>query len=210
MPRSGQSKIQPLQSNAFSLCYLCVFWGNYSGIRKVSTRRGHLFYVGMTYRTPHSISQFAPFIKISQHNLGRSRGGFTTKIHGLCDALGNPLGFILTGGQAADCTQAIALLENKAYEALLADKGYDSNVIVEHVEANGASAVIPPKKNRINHREYDKDVYKERHKIECLFGFLKHYRRLFSQFENLDLRFYRKNVANRTDFSFNFFKNYLQ
>ena len=121
--------------------------------------------------------------------LGRSRGGFSTKIHGLCDALGNPLDFILTGGQAADCTQAIALLENKNYEALLADKGYDSNVIVEHVEANGASAVIPPKKNRINHREYDKDMYKKRHKIECLFGFLKHYRRLFSRFEKLASRF---------------------
>lgn len=107
----------------------------------------------------------------------------------MCDALGNPLDFILTGGQAADCNQAIPLLENKDYKALLADKGYDSNVIVDHLESVGAAAIIPPKKNRINHREYDKDIYKERHKIECLFGFLKHYRRLFSRFEKLVSRF---------------------
>ncbi len=67
--RSWQSKIQPLQSNEFSLCYLCVFWGNYSDIRKVSTRRGHLFYAGIAYRSPSSGSQLAPFMEISQHNL---------------------------------------------------------------------------------------------------------------------------------------------
>jgi len=107
----------------------------------------------------------------------------------LCDALGNPLDFVLTGGQVADCTQAIPLLRNKIYDALLADKGYDSNAIIGHVEASGAFSVIPPKKNRVVHRDYDKNVYKERHKIECLFGFLKHYRRLFSRFEKLASRF---------------------
>lgn len=58
--------------------------------------------------------------------LGRSRGGFSTKVHGVCDALGNPLDFTLTPGQASDCKQAVSLLENKAYKALLADKGYDT------------------------------------------------------------------------------------
>lgn len=89
----------------------------------------------------------------------------------------------------ADCTQAIALLKNKTYQSLLADKGYDSNAIIECVMSDGAVAVIPPKKSRIIQREYDKELYKERHKIECLFGFLKHYRRLFSRFEKLASRF---------------------
>jgi transposase len=121
--------------------------------------------------------------------LGRSRGGFTTKIHGICDALGNPLDFIITAGQTADCTQAMPLLEGKTYEALLADKGYDSNEIVGYAQLSGARAVIPPRKNRKIQRIYDKHLYKERYKIECLFGFLKHYRRLFSRFEKTIIRF---------------------
>ena len=95
----------------------------------------------------------------------------------------------MTGGHVADCTQAIALLKNKKYEALLADKGYDSDVIIEYVASDGAAAVIPPKKNRNIRRPYDRCLYKERHKIECLFGFLKHYRRLFSRFDKLASRF---------------------
>ena len=80
-------------------------------------------------------------------------------------------------------------MENKSYEALLADKGYDSNKIIEHVNKQDAVAVIPSKKSRLVQRDYDKYLYKERHKVECLFGFLKHYRRLFSRFEKLLSRF---------------------
>ena len=71
------------------------------------------------------------------------------------------------------------------FEALLADKGYDSDEIIAYTESKGATAIIPPKRNRIVQREYDKVVYKERHKIECAFGFLKHYRRIFSRFDKL-------------------------
>jgi transposase len=128
----------------------------------------------------------------SQQALGRSRGGFSTKIHALCDAGGRPLDFILSAGQAADCTYAIPLLEKmkkRVYTAFLADKGYDTNVIVDHVQASKAVVVIPPKSNRIIQRLYDKELYKERHKIECTFGFLKHYRRLFARFEKIASRF---------------------
>jgi hypothetical protein len=58
--------------------------------------------------------------------LGRSRGGLTTKIHLLADELGLPLGFVLTGGQTHDCTQALTLLSERVPEAVLADKGYDT------------------------------------------------------------------------------------
>ena len=58
------------------ICYLCVFWGNYSDIRKVSTRRGHLFYAGIAYRSPSSGSQLAPLMEISQHNLYRTKKKF--------------------------------------------------------------------------------------------------------------------------------------
>lgn len=99
--------------------------------------------------------------------LGRSRGGLTTKIHLLCDALGNPLKFIITGGEVADCTQALPLLEHHSAAYVLADKEYDSNEIIDYIQKNGATPVIPPKKNRIEQRYYDKEIYKDRHLIEC-------------------------------------------
>ena len=58
--------------------------------------------------------------------LGRSRGGFSTKIHVSVDSLGNPLRFILTGGQQHDITQAEELIAGYAGEHVLADKGYDA------------------------------------------------------------------------------------
>ena len=90
--------------------------------------------------------------------MGRSRGGLTTKIHLLTDGLGLPLDFLISGGQINDCTQAVALLSTRKAEAVLADKGYDADAIVEHVEAMGAKAVIPPKRNRKVQREYDKTL----------------------------------------------------
>jgi transposase len=123
------------------------------------------------------------------HGLGRSCGGFTTKIHAVCDALGNPLDFIVTAGEQADCTQAVDLIAHFQADFVLADKGYDADYIVQAIESIGAVAVIPSKSNRKIIRNFDKNLYKERHKIECLFGFLKHYRRLFSRFDRYKTNF---------------------
>lgn len=91
--------------------------------------------------------------------------------------------FILTGGQAADCKQALALLDGLAADAVLADKGYDADYIVEAVGNMGAIAVIPPKSNRKIQREYDKDLYKERNIVERMFNKLKHFRRIATRYE---------------------------
>src|SRR3954471_5855626 len=80
--------------------------------------------------------------------LGRSRGGFSTKIHILVDALGNPVEFILTGGQEADVTQAEPLMKGHEAGAFIADKAFDSDAVVEAARRQGAEAVVPPKKNR--------------------------------------------------------------
>jgi transposase len=117
--------------------------------------------------------------------LGRSRGGFSTKVHIAVDALGNPLRFILTAGQCHDSPQAKALIEGYATQALLADKGYDDIKLINEVIAQGAAAVIPPRSNRTEQREYDKHLYKERHLVECFINKIKHYRRVFSRFEKL-------------------------
>ena len=117
--------------------------------------------------------------------LGRSRGGFSTKIHIAVDALGNPLRLILTAGQRHDSPQAAHLIADYEPQVLIADKGYDSGPLIESVTAKGIVAVIPPKKNRLVQRDYDQHLYRERHLIECLINKIKHYRRVFSRFEKL-------------------------
>lgn len=127
----------------------------------------------------------AGYIKDSQDQeaLGRSKGGFTTKIHALVDALGNPLRFILTPGQRHEITQAEILTQGFNNTTIIADKGYDSNDFVEYLEIQDCTVVIPPRSNRKNPRSYDEEEYKERHLIECFFGKIKHYRRIFSRFD---------------------------
>lgn len=117
--------------------------------------------------------------------LGRSRGGFSTKVHIAVDSLGNPLRFVLTGGQSHDAPQADNLIEGFEANALIAAKGYDSVDLIQKVQAKGIQVVIPPRKNRIEQREYDKHLYKERHQVECFIGKIKHYRRVFSRFDKL-------------------------
>ena len=82
-----------------------------------------------------------------------------------------------------DCTQAIELLDQHKVKAVLADKSYNADAIVEHVEVMGAKAVIPPKRNRKVQREYDKDHYKQRNRIERCISKLKCFRRFATRYE---------------------------
>ena len=115
--------------------------------------------------------------------MGRSRGGFSTKIHIVVDALGNPVEFILTGGQQADVTQAEPLMLGHEADAVIADKAYDSDAVVAAAKRQGAEAVIPSKKNRKVPREYDKHLYKERKKVEWFINLIKPYRRVATRYE---------------------------
>ncbi|WP_219988626.1 IS5 family transposase [Leucothrix pacifica] len=115
--------------------------------------------------------------------LGRSKGGLSCKVHAICDAHGLPINFILTGGQAAECTQAISLLTNVGAKAVLADKAYDTNELRDWLKEHEVKAVIPPKSNRKDEILCDFWHYKERHTIECLFGKLKYYRRISTRYE---------------------------
>ena len=95
----------------------------------------------------------------------------------------------MTAGQHHDASHAIELIQGLKAENLLADKGYDSDAIRDVATKNRIIPQIPPRKNRKEERTYDKHLYKERHQEECLFGFLKHYRRLFSRFDKLKRNF---------------------
>ncbi len=115
--------------------------------------------------------------------LGRSKGGFSTKIHAKVDTLGNPLKFIITAGQTSDITQAEALLEGETGAYVIGDKGYDSKALRNAIIQRGCEPVIPSRSNSLDPWEYDKDIYKERHVVECYFSKMKHFRRVFSRFD---------------------------
>jgi len=115
--------------------------------------------------------------------LGRSRGGFGTKIHGAVSGLGLPVELILTPGQASDMSQAQALIEGSPVEVVIADKGYDSRAVAEAIEAKGAEAVIPSLKNRAEQRDYDRDRYKDRNLAERFWLKAKQYRRVATRYE---------------------------
>ncbi|WP_353269176.1 IS5 family transposase [Gemmatimonas sp.] len=117
--------------------------------------------------------------------IGRSRGGLTTKIHAIVDALGNPVALSLTPGQAADITQAAPLLDQVEPDAFLADKGYDSDALVATLEGRGIKPVIPPKANRREPRKTDFALYRERNLVERFFGNLKQYRALATRYDKL-------------------------
>ena len=105
------------------------------------------------------------------------------------DSLGNPLRFILTGGQKHDITEAEGLIDGYAGEYVLADKGYDSQEFRQYILEQGMSPVIPPRSNRKEPQAYDAYLYRERHLVECFINKIKHYRRIFSRFEKLDTRY---------------------
>lgn len=133
------------------------------------------------------------------HALGRSRGGFSTKIHILCDGNGLPLGFHLTGGQTHESSvldEVLIAADRDVLDedggriawpfALGGDKGYRADWIDEHLLQLGIAPVIPSKENEDRTARpigFDKDAYRRRNIVERLIGWLKESRRIFSRFE---------------------------
>lgn len=121
--------------------------------------------------------------------IGRSRGGLTTKIHALVEGLGQLARWTLTAGQTHDVTQALTLLEGIRTESVAADKAYDADALIEHIQQSGAQAVIPPKQNRKQPRAYDTYQYRHRHLVERFFCRMKHFRRVATRYDKLASRF---------------------
>jgi transposase len=121
--------------------------------------------------------------------LGRSRGGFTTKVHVTVDGLGNPLRLRLTAGHRHDITQATELIEGLSFEYLIADRGYAAQDFVAWVIERGIQPVIPPHQRAKETREYDRWLYRERHLVECFINKIKHFRRVFARFDKLAKRY---------------------
>ena len=93
-----------------------------------------------------------------------------------------PLRVLVTDGPTADCTQAHTLIEGLDASYLRADRGYDTNALIDLCEINDTNPVIPQKKNRTIQRDYDKELYRERHLVENAFLHLKRWRGIATRY----------------------------
>lgn len=127
----------------------------------------------------------------SEEAIGRSRGGASTKIHLAIDSYGLPVHYELSGGQVHDMACAKQLLDGSPpAESVIADKGYDSGAIREHIEARGGVSVIPRRKNRaIGNDAMDWCLYKYRHLVENAFSRIKQFRAIATRYDKLERNF---------------------
>ena len=119
--------------------------------------------------------------------MGRSRGGLTTKIHALVDALGRPIRLKLTEGQAHDGRSAADMFDTlEAGDILLADRAYDSDDLRDRLAARGAWGNIRPMPNRVRHPVFSPWVYRQRNAVERFFNKLKHFRAVATRYDKRD------------------------
>ena len=121
--------------------------------------------------------------------IGCSKGGMTTKILALCDALGNLVRFTLLPGQRYDTVGLPPLIEGIAFDALIGDKAFDSNAIIAELDARGAKVVISQHPRRAQPRAIDQEIYKWRHLIENFFCKLKEFKRIAMRADKTDQSF---------------------
>jgi transposase len=103
-------------------------------------------------------------------------------MHLAVDAFGRPRRIVVTAGTVADCSVAEQLIDGVSADYLLADKGYDSNNIVEKAKREGMEAVIPPRKNRKVKRYCDYEIYRLRCLVENAFLRLKRWRAIATRY----------------------------
>ena len=131
-----------------------------------------------SYKSTHTRSR----CQRRQSRYGTHKRGLNTKLHLAVDAHGMPFRAFITPGPTADCTQAERLIEGFYAKYLLADRGYDSDAIVEAALAAGMTPVIPPKSNRKVKRHCDEYIYKLRHLVENAFLHLKQWRGIATRY----------------------------
>lgn len=113
----------------------------------------------------------------------------TTKILALCDALGNLVRFVLLPGHRFDTVGVPPLIEGLCFDALIADKAFDSNSIVADLNERGAKIVISQHQRRTKPLPLDTEMYKWRHLIENFFCKLKEFKRIAMRAEKTDISF---------------------
>jgi transposase len=113
----------------------------------------------------------------------------TTKILALTDALGNLVRFVLLPGQRFDTVGVAPLIEGVEFDALIADKAFDSDAIIAELNERGSKIVISQHPRRTKPLRIDEEMYKWRHLIENFFGKLKEFKRIALRAEKTDQSF---------------------
>jgi len=121
--------------------------------------------------------------------IGRSKGGMTTKILALTDALGNLVRFVLLPGHRFDAVGVPPLIDGGAFGALIADKAFESNTIIADLDDRGAKVVISQHPRRAKPLPFDTEMYKWRHLIENFFCKLKEFKRIAMRADKTDQSF---------------------
>ena len=131
--------------------------------------------------------------KNGPQSIGKSRGGWTSKIHLVAADAGTALRVSLSPGQAHDAPEGRKLLHGLGPQHhtpyLVMDRAYQDNQTRQLALALGFTPVVPPLRTRVDPWDYDHQIYKRRNEIERLFRRLKGYRRIFSRYEKLDVLF---------------------
>lgn len=105
------------------------------------------------------------------------------------EGLGQLARWTLTPGQTHDVTQAATLLGSLRAHSVAADKAYDADTLIQHIQQSGAQVVIPPRQNRKQQRPYDRHQYRHRNLVERFFCRMKHFRRIATRYDKLASRF---------------------
>ncbi len=131
----------------------------------------------------------APSREPRDHALGRSRGGFGTKVSVVCDARGLPLAAEVRPGQQHDSKAVQAVVRAATVSAtprcLTADKAYSMAWIREWLHGRGIVPVIPTRSDQEADRRFDRGRYRRRNVVERLVGWLKESRRIATRYEKL-------------------------
>ena len=119
------------------------------------------------------------------NEIGHSRGGASTKIHAVVDSYGYSIYIMISEGQRNDINFASPILEHVTLDGcnVLADRGYNSDELIDYIYEHGAEPTIPSKKNAKYERHCDWWLYKERHLVEKLFLKLKGFRRIATRYD---------------------------
>jgi transposase len=141
-----------------------------------------------------------PINEPKDHALGKSRGGFGTKIHLVCDGKGLPINIMVSPGQAHETSFCIRLMDEieiksstgrprKRPDSLAGDKGYTSQIIREELRWRNINPVIPTRENESKDPNFDKRKYRKRNVIERCIGWLKENRRIATRYEKLSIHY---------------------
>ena len=122
--------------------------------------------------------------------IGKTKGGWNTKLHAAVDASGVPQSLLLSPGNEAEVSHAIAVLEELAAQKAVCDKGYDSDVFRIWLYERGITPCIPAKENRIDPLPYNRRSYRKRHLVENFFAAIKTFRRVATRYDKLAETFF--------------------